>query len=158
MPIEYILLGVGICLLGIEVLVPGFGVFGITGLMSLLAGSYYMLGGGAEAVYILIGAILALSAIGAVLFIYLPVESKWNPFVLWDKQENHHGYTGADDHSKYLGKEGAVVAALRPAGTALIDGNRVDVVSFGDYIVPGETVRIVKVEGSKLFVQRVENN
>ena len=43
MPIEYILLGVGIVLLGIEAVVPGFGFFGVTGLISLLAGSYYLL-------------------------------------------------------------------------------------------------------------------
>ena len=49
MPIEYILLGGGIVLLGIEAVVPGFGFFGVTGLISLLAGSYYLLGGGAEA-------------------------------------------------------------------------------------------------------------
>ena len=34
MPIEYILLGVGIVLLGIEAVVPGFGFFGVTGLIS----------------------------------------------------------------------------------------------------------------------------
>lgn len=57
MPIEYILLGVGIVLLGIEAVVPGFGFFGVTGLISLLAGSYYLLGGGAEAAYILLGVV-----------------------------------------------------------------------------------------------------
>lgn len=99
MPIEYILLGVGIVLLGIEAVVPGFGFFGVTGLISLLAGSYYLLGGGAEAAYILLGVVLALGAVVALLFVYLPAESKWNPFVLWEKQENRHGYTGAEDRS-----------------------------------------------------------
>ena len=158
MPIEYILLGVGIVLLGIEAVVPGFGFFGVTGLISLLAGSYYLLGGGAEAAYILLGVVLALGAVVALLFVYLPAESKWNPFVLWEKQENRHGYTGAEDHSQYLGKRGEVVAPLRPAGTVIIDGERVDVVSFGDYIMPGALVEIVKVEGSKLFVQEVKTN
>ena len=147
MPIEYILLGVGIVLLGIEAVVPGFGFFGVTGLISLLAGSYYLLGGGAEAAYILLGVVLALGAVVALLFVYLPAESKWNPFVLWEKQENRHGYTG-----------GEVVAPLRPAGTVIIDGERVDVVSFGDYIMPGALVEIVKVEGNKLFVQEVKTN
>ena len=147
MPIEYILLGVGIVLLGIEAVVPGFGFFGVTGLISLLAGSY-----------ILLGVVLALGAVVALLFVYLPAESKWNPFVLWEKQENRHGYTGAEDHSQYLGKRGEVVAPLRPAGTVIIDGERVDVVSFGDYIMPGALVEIVKVEGNKLFVQEVKTN
>ena len=69
MPIEYILLGVGIVLLGIEAVVPGFGFFGVTGLISLLAGSYYLLGGGAEAAYILLGVVLALGAVVALLFV-----------------------------------------------------------------------------------------
>lgn len=155
MPMEYILVGVGIVLLGIELLIPGFGVFGITGLLSLLAGAYYLLGADAGAVYILLGVVVALGIVGALLFVYLPAESKWNPFVLWDKQENRRGYTGAKDHSRYLGKRGEVVAPLRPAGTVIIDGSRVDVVSFGDYIMPGATVEVVKVEGSRLFVQEV---
>ena len=91
----------------------GVWLFGVTGLISLLAGSYYLLGGGAEAAYILLGVVLALGAVVALLFVYLPAESKWNPFVLWEKQENRHGYTGAEDHSQYLGKRGEVVAPLR---------------------------------------------
>jgi len=31
-------------------------------------------------------------------------------------------------------------------------------VSFGDYIMPGALVEIVKVEGNKLFVQEVKTN
>ena len=65
---------------------------------------------------------------------------------------------GEQDHSQYLGKRGEVVAPLRPAGTVIIDGERVDVVSFGDYIMPGALVEIVKVEGNKLFVQEVKTN
>ncbi len=158
MPIEYILLGVGIVLLGIEAVLPGFGFFGVTGLLSLLAGAYYLLGGGVEAAYILLGVVVAFCVAGALLFIYLPAESKWNPFVLWEKQENRRGYTGAEDYSSYLGKQGKVVAPLRPAGTIVIDGKRVDVVSFGDYIMPGILVEVVEVEGNKLFVQEVKTN
>lgn len=157
MPIEYILLGVGIVLLGIEAVVPGFGFLALRVCLAA-GGSYYLLGGGAEAAYILLGVVLALGAVVALLFVYLPAESKWNPFVLWEKQENRHGYTGAEDHSQYLGKRGEVVAPLRPAGTVIIDGERVDVVSFGDYIMPGALVEIVKVEGNKLFVQEVKTN
>ena len=78
----------------------------------------------------MLGVVLALGAVVALLFVYLPAESKWNPFVLWEKQENRHGYTGAEDHSQYLGKRGEVVAPLRPAGTVIIDGERVDVVEL----------------------------
>ena len=66
------------------------------------------------------------------------------------------GYTGAADYSGYLGKKGKVIAPLRPAGTALIDGERVDVVSFGDYIDKDSEIEVVKIEGSKLLVKKYE--
>ena len=75
----------------------------------------------------------------------------------WDaKQKNSEGYTGAADYSGYLGKKGKVIAPLRPAGTALIDGERVDVVSFGDYIDKDSEIEVVKIEGSKLLVKKYE--
>ena len=41
------------------------------------------------------------------------------------------------------------------AGTALIDGERVDVVSFGDYIDKDSEIEVVKIEGSKLLVKNM---
>ena len=57
----------------------------------------------------------------------------------------------------YLGKKGKVIAPLRPAGTAVIDGERVDVVSFGDYIDKDAEIEVVKIEGSKLLVKQINN-
>ena len=90
------------------------------------------------------------------LFWFIPSSSSWNPFVLREKQKNSEGYTGAADYSCYLGKKGKVIAPLRPAGTALIDGERVDVVSFGDYIDKDSEIEVVKIEGSKLLVKKYE--
>ena len=73
------------------------------------------------------------------------------------RQFAREGYTGAGDYSAYLGKKGKVIAPLRPAGTALIDGERVDVVSFGDYIDKDAEIEVVKIEGSKLLVKEVIN-
>ena len=42
---------------------------------------------------------------------------------------------------------------LRPSGTALIDGERLDVVSEGDFVEPGQKVRVVKVEGLRIVVR-----
>ncbi|WP_238473393.1 NfeD family protein [Desulforamulus profundi] len=45
---------------------------------------------------------------------------------------------------------------LRPAGTALIDGKRVDVVTEGEFIMPGTPVLVVMVEGTRVIVNAVE--
>ena len=134
---------------------PG-GILGAIGLLSLTAGFFFFLGGGWDAFCIVGGTVAVLAAICALLFWFIPSSSSWNPFVLREKQKNSEGYTGAADYSGYLGKKGKVIAPLRPAGTALIDGERVDVVSFGDYIDKDSEIEVVKIEGSKLLVKKYE--
>ena len=125
---------------------PG-GILGAIGLLSLTAGFFFFLGGGWDAFCIVGGTVAVLAAICALLFWFIPSSSSWNPFVLREKQKNSEGYTGAADYSSYLGKKG---------GTALIDGERVDVVSFGDYIDKDSEIEVVKIEGSKLLVKKYE--
>ena len=90
------------------------------------------------------------------LCVYLPRESKYNPFVLWTQQKNSEGYTGGRDLTALLGQKGRALTTLRPAGTIFADGKRLDVSSLGDYIEKGTSVTIVKVEGSKIFVEKTE--
>lgn len=156
MPIEYYLLTAGVVLMAVELIVPGFGLFGVAGMVCLSWGGYYLLGGGMTALFVIVGFYLLLAVGIAVLCLYLPRESKWNPFVLWDKQSNSKGYTGGSDLSVFVGLQGVALTALRPAGTVLVEGQRLDVSSLGDYIPKNAQVRIVKTEGSKIFVDRVK--
>lgn len=156
MPLEYYLLIAGVVMLAIELAVPGFGLFGIAGIACLSWGGYYLLGGGMTALFVIVGFYLLLAAGIAVLCLYLPRESRWNPFVLWDKQANSKGYTGGKDLSALVGMEGVTLTALRPAGTALVRGQRLDVSSLGDYVPKDTPVRVVKAEGSKIFVDVVK--
>ena len=48
------------------------------------------------------------------------------------------------------------MTTLRPAGTILVDGKRLDVSSQGDYIEKSASVIIVRVEGSKIFVEQTK--
>lgn len=152
MPLELYLLVAGIILMAMELSAPGIGIFGVAGLACLTGSGYYLVGGGMPALLMIAGLYLILIIVLAALFFYLPKESKWNPFVLWDKQRNSEGYTGGQNMAELLGKEGTAITVLRPAGTVLVDGKRLDVISLGEYVSKGAAVRIVKVEGSKIFV------
>lgn len=154
MSLDTVLLGAGVILIALEIVVPG-GILGAVGFVSLIAGFFFFLGGGWDAFCIVGGTVAVLAVICALLFWFLPSSSSWNPFILRDKQKNSEGYTGAGDYSAYLGKRGKVIAPLRPAGTAVIDGERVDVVSFGDYIDKDSEIEVIKIEGSKLLVKKV---
>ena len=56
----------------------------------------------------------------------------------------------------YMGKSGRTLNHLRPSGTALIDGRRVDVVSRGEFIEKDKSVVVVAVEGNRVVVREVE--
>ena len=51
------------------------------------------------------------------------------------------------------GQSGQSLSPLRPAGIALINGRRVDVVTDGEFIEPETDVQVVAVEGSRVVVR-----
>lgn len=52
-------------------------------------------------------------------------------------------------------REGVAITNLRPSGTAIIDGKRVDVVTEGGMIERGTPVRVVSVEGLRVVVRTI---
>ncbi len=55
---------------------------------------------------------------------------------------------------RYLDQPGTAMTDLRPAGAARISGNRVDVVSRGEYIEKGAEIVVIKVEGNRVVVRQ----
>lgn len=145
---------IGVFLLTIEVFIPGFGVFGICGICCILGSFYFALGGNRPALYWLTGGLVVVLAVFALLIKYLPSNPAWKLVVLKNQQENKTGYTSTPNLAHYLGKTGTAVSMLRPSGTALIDGKRVDVVADGEFLENGESLVVFKVVGSKIFVQK----
>ncbi len=55
-----------------------------------------------------------------------------------------------------MGLTGTVVTDLRPAGTAVINNRRVDVVSRGEYLDKGTEIIVLEVEGNRVVVKQVD--
>jgi membrane-bound serine protease (ClpP class) len=143
------LLTVALILLVAEVLViPGFGLAGALGVASLIGGvvlAFWRLGtfwGG--------GAVVASVLICAVTLWVLPRTSFGRDLVL--DQRNTQA-APPPELAALSGQRGTTVTALRPAGAAQIGGQRVDVVSDGEFIAAGTPVRVVEVQGSRVVVQ-----
>lgn len=56
-----------------------------------------------------------------------------------------------------LGQEGVVDSLLRPAGVAIFDGRRVDVVSRGEAIEAGTRVKVIELAGNRVVVARAHS-
>ena len=52
-----------------------------------------------------------------------------------------------------VGKVGTAVTALRPTGIAQIEGERLNVSTYGNFIDAGKEVTVVAVEGLNVFVK-----
>ena len=62
------------------------------------------------------------------------------------------GYIAAPARPELVGQDGIAITDLRPAGTARIGQERVDVVTEGEYVAQGSPVRVVRSEGYRHVV------
>ncbi|HLY76139.1 MAG TPA: NfeD family protein [Planctomycetota bacterium] len=65
------------------------------------------------------------------------------------------GNSFAQNYDGFLGKEGLAQTTLRPAGIALIEGKKMDVVTAGESVEKGSRVKVTKVEGNRIVVRSV---
>ena len=148
-----ILLAAGSLLIGAEIFLPG-AIAGTLGVMALIGAVIVAFGiSAACGFYVGIGVVL-LTCITVVLWIKLfPRSSIGQKMTL---SEDGKAFKSSDTRAALLGRQGTVHSELRPAGFALIDGRRVDVVSEGGLIPQGQTVKVVRVEGNRVVVRKIE--
>ncbi|NIK67529.1 MULTISPECIES: nodulation protein NfeD [unclassified Paenibacillus] len=146
---------VGIALLLIEVFVPSWGILGILGSASLIAG---VLTAASNPMTAFISLVIALAAAAVILyFVVRKYKDRgiWNKFILREKLTTEQGYLSAETKEELLGQEGIAITPLRPAGTIQIGDNRIDVVTSGEFIASGKTVKVIKTEGTWVVVREV---
>ena len=143
----------GLLLLGVEALIPGFGIFGISGILCMLASLFFVLGGDAPAVRWLAFSVGLAMVLFLLILRYLPSSNLWGRFVLKDVEGRKEGFRSGANHQELLGRTGVVVTKLRPAGVIVLDEARYDVVSEGEFVEVGTVVSVVKVEGVRIVVR-----
>ncbi|MDQ7794434.1 MAG: NfeD family protein [bacterium] len=146
----------GLGLLGIEALLPGFGVFGIGGIISLLGSVYLFTGGGPSALTAMSIALVVTVGGGMLVFRFASRRGLLDRLTLPLRLGREEGYLARIEPSELLDQEGTAVTPFRPAGIAEVGGRRVDAVSEGGFIAAGTTVQVVGVEGARVVVRQIE--
>ena len=149
-----IFLGGILCII-VEMLMPTVGLLAGIGIAAMLYSVVLAMGGDINAVYALGISFLAAIAIFALIVKKLPSSRLWNKVVLKDQSTSQRGYVSAKTQSELVGKKGKVLTEWRTAGTVLIDGAPVDVVSEGAFIAKGRQVQVVEVHGSRVVVREL---
>ena len=146
----------GVIFIIIEILTPTIGLLAGIGVVAILYSLILAMGGDINAIYMMAISLVIAIIIFAVTLKKLPSSRLWKKLILTNTSSTEQGYVSSMDYSKYLNKEGVVLSELRPSGSVEIDGVPVDVVSEGKFISKGEKVRVVKIEGVRIIVRRVE--
>ena len=144
----------GILCIIVEMLLPTVGLLAGVGVAAMLYSVVLGLGGDINALYAMLIAFTAAIVLFALIVKRLPSSRLWSHVVLKDQSRTNRGYVSSTPKDNLLGKTGEVLSELRPAGSALIDGVPVDVVSEGVFVAKGTAVRVVAVEGSRVVVRK----
>jgi len=158
---EVILLGVGMLALAVEVFIlPGFGAAGILGLLAVAAAIVLAMVGTSPSTtditqaLVVLGASLVITLAVAYAWIrHLPNSGRFAGLILRGGSHQADGYIAAAPRADLVGQDGVAVTDLRPAGTAQIGQERVDVVTEGEYVPQGQSVRVVRSEGYRHVVR-----
>ncbi|HLR80624.1 MAG TPA: nodulation protein NfeD [Bacillota bacterium] len=151
-----LLLILGIALIITEFFVTG-GIIGLLGAISIL-GSLFISGADIGHMSLSIGIAVLVAVIAAViLFKFIGMERGiFRHIILRDRTTSELGYISSENRLELIGVEGKTITPLRPSGTALVGGERLDVISEGSFIEPDEVVKVVKVEEGRVIVRELK--
>lgn len=151
-----VLFAAGLVLLAVEVfVVPGFGVPGLVGLVSIIASVVLSFSSAKVAAYSLTVAAVLTAVLFAVLSRYFKRFRTWDRLVLRTKQDKAQGYVSTAVKQELIGQQGVTLTACRPAGTVLVGKQRLDAVSEGPYIPAHRTVQVVGRSGAQVVIREV---
>ena len=182
--LEVVLLVVGLVLLAIEIFViPGFGLAGIAGIILIFTSLIMAMiklpapnlpDAGFDAIMLsralwtIIWVFCGFIVLAAALVKILPSTPFYRMLVLNPEDAARAAEAAATQApgmsvgrqlkpDELIGQTGEAVTDLRPSGTAIVAGRRLDVVTEGEYIMRGTRVRIISIQGNVYTVVAVES-
>ena len=154
-----VLLGVaGVGLIFCEIFVPG-GVIGAFGVACLIGSIVVAVMNFSTAGIVLTVLLIPIAGIvaGIVAFRVLRKTPLGKSVFLSSTQKGVDVLSGsADEYARLIGKRGVAHSYLRPAGVADIEGERVDVVTEGEFVSAGTPIEVLCLEGNHLVVRTIK--
>lgn len=154
--IGIIVLIAGFILIAVELVVPGFGLPGIAGIVCLVAGVFMVTDSVEEGILVTIVVIVILSILTAVVIGLMHHRKFKSPIILDTDVHVENAQLEASDLDYLLHREGTASTDLRPVGKGDFDGIELDIVSDGAYIKKGSRIKIVQISSNRLMVRNLE--
>ena len=161
----FIFAGIGFLLLE-ALVIPGFGIAGIGGILLMVYGLYMLLlpdvPVGDEILSQATDGLL-IGIIGGIIGLYLLVKMMirtqfWQQLTSPGIQKKEDGYTTTFGWETLIGQIGTAESDLHPSGWVIIEDQRVFVVSEGEFLDKGTAVKILSVDGNRVVVRKLNEN
>ena len=160
--VYFVFLAISIAMLVCKVFFPNLTIFGICGIFTGVSAILIRcLKKGLSAVqiimYIVYTSLIIALIVLTVKFVYLYVLSKKQKekAILKDGAVVNLTKEGNPDFNFLVGKEGDVIADLKPSGKAEIDGKIYDVTCVKEYIYATNKIKVVKIEDTRIIVEKI---
>ncbi len=138
----------GLAAMVLELFIPG-AVIGLTGFAMVIGSIIYAASTGRS---LLAGGLIAATLVFLPFFFLLWKNVLGRVFSLPETLKDYR--SSAREYDGLMGKEGVAQSALRPSGSAFVEGERYAVVTRGEMIDKGVRVKVIDVSGSRLVVKR----
>lgn len=162
--IPAILLLLGTIFIIIEIFQPGFGFFGISGIVLVIVAIAIRLyrsdeGNPIIQLFAMLFLVAVVVGIALIIMVHSMHKGKLSRTAFVQKSTAvPEGITkGTEDFTHLLGKVGVANTTLRPSGNALIDDKLYSVVAQSELIEKDKVVEVVAVEGVKIVVKEIKN-
>ncbi len=142
----------GILVIMAEIIIPSAGILSLMA-MGLIGYSLYIVYTGFSSTTVALFIAFDIIIIPVLVITGLKLLAR-SPVTLRYKLSRDDGVTSQPPElADYIDAEGMAVTDLHPAGMAVIDGKRVDVVSRGDYIDKGSQLVVTEVTANQIIVR-----
>lgn len=153
----WLLFILGLIMLVLELFVPSFGILGLLGSGLLVAGVVRAAYSFTHALFSLGIAFAAATVVIIIVAVLFKERGVWNRFILSESLTKNRGYVPVQEKITLIGGRGMSITPLRPSGTAMVEGERIDVVTEGGFIGVDQPVMVVKVEGGRIVVKEIKD-
>lgn len=167
--LELLAFGLGLMCLAIEIFVlPGFGIFGVGGLVLTVLGvvlmsqtfvipkNAYQAGELVGGIWMVLGSMIGMIVGFFLVRTFLPQAATAAGLAMRAPSASIETFERLADFDRLLGQTGVAATRLRPSGKARFDELLVSVVSDGTAVEPGQEVRVIEVLGNRIVVEAVD--
>jgi membrane-bound serine protease (ClpP class) len=149
---------IGLLAVIVELFVPAAGLIGLIGLACMIGGvsmSFFHYGTLTGMIF-LISLLIITPTIIILWFRRFPRSLVGKKLILFNPGERPgEAQPESPPPSPLIGKTGMVLTDLRPSGTVEVEGKKYSVVTAGEFLAAGKTVKVVKVYGNRIEVREV---